>query len=164
MFVAAVSYAVMVLVMVAAPIAMVYVCGHTTEAAAFAIQWHIVAMFAPSFVTGTVISKIGANLTAAIGLLLIIAAAAVNLNGITVLHFSIALVLLGVGWNFGFIASTAMLSSAYRASSEFKPENFQRDPDNRLLWRMNRRRLDIEACLQVPPDTPRVPTSPGSAP
>ena len=114
MFVAAVSYAVMVLVMVAAPIAMVYVCGHTTEAAAFAIQWHIVAMFAPSFVTGTIISKIGANLTAAIGLLLIIAAAAVNLNGITVLHFSIALVLLGVGWNFGFIASTAMLSSAYR--------------------------------------------------
>ena len=104
----------MVLVMVAAPIAMVYVCGHTTEEAAFAIQWHIVAMFAPSFVTGTIISKIGANLTAAIGLLLIIAAAAVNLHGITVLHFSIALVLLGIGWNFGFIASTAMLSSAYR--------------------------------------------------
>ncbi len=51
----------MVLVMVAAPLAMVFVCGHTTEAAAFAIQWHIVAMFAPSFVTGSIINRIGAT-------------------------------------------------------------------------------------------------------
>lgn len=111
---AATSYALMVLVMVAAPLAMVYVCGHTAGEAAFAIQWHIVAMFAPSFVTGTIIKRIGAHLTAAIGLLLIIGAAAVNLMGISVLHFSVALVLLGVGWNFGFIASTAMLATAYR--------------------------------------------------
>jgi MFS family permease len=104
----------MVLVMVAAPIAMVYFCGLTTEDAAFAIQWHVVAMFAPSFITGSVISKIGAALTAAIGLLLIAGAALVNLNGITVTHFVVSLVLLGVGWNFGFIASTAMLATAYR--------------------------------------------------
>lgn len=110
----AVSYALMVLVMVAAPLAMVYVCGHTTTDAAFAIQWHVVAMFAPSFVTGSIIKRIGAPLTASIGLLLIIGAAAVNLHGISVLHFDIALVLLGVGWNFGFIASTSMLASAYR--------------------------------------------------
>ena len=105
----------MVLVMVAAPLAMVYVCGHTTTEAAFAIQWHVVAMFAPSFITGSIIKRIGAHLTAAIGLLLIIGAAAVNLHGISVMHFNIALVLLGVGWNFGFIASTTMLSTAYRA-------------------------------------------------
>lgn len=111
---AAISYALMVLVMVAAPLAMVYVCGHTSAEAAFAIQWHVVAMFAPSFVTGTIIRKIGAHLTASIGLLLIIGAAAVNLHGISVLHFNVALVLLGVGWNFGFIASTTMLSTAYR--------------------------------------------------
>lgn len=111
---AAVSYALMVLVMVAAPLAMVYVCGHTTEEAAFAIQWHIVSMFAPSFVTGAIISRIGAHLTAGIGLLCIILAAATNLNGTSVLHFDIALILVGVGWNFGFIASTTLLSGAYR--------------------------------------------------
>jgi len=111
---AAVSYALMVLVMVAAPLAMVYVCGHTTEEAAFAIQWHIVAMFAPSFVTGAIVTRIGAHLTAALGLLLIIGAAVVNLSGISVAHFVASLVLLGVGWNFGFIACTSLLSTAYR--------------------------------------------------
>ncbi|WP_417309899.1 MFS transporter [Devosia sp.] len=114
MVTAAVSYALMVLVMVAAPIAMVYVCGHTTEAAAFAIQWHIVSMYAPSFFTGSLISRLGPQLTAGLGLLAIAAAAIVNLTGITVAHFTAALILLGVGWNFGFVASTAMLAKAYR--------------------------------------------------
>lgn len=114
MVIAAVSYALMVLVMVAAPITMVYVCGYTTEDAAFAIQWHLVAMFAPSFVTGAVIQRIGAPLTAGIGLVAIIAAAIVNVAGISQLHFTIALALVGLGWNFGFIASTAMLAAAYR--------------------------------------------------
>ena len=114
MLVGSSSYALMVLVMVAAPLAMVYVCGHTTEEAAFAIQWHVVAMFAPSFVTGSIIGRIGAHLTAALGLLMILCAAIINLNGISVMHFVVSLVLLGVGWNFGFIASTAMLSTAYR--------------------------------------------------
>lgn len=114
MIIAAVSYALMVLVMVAAPITMVYVCGYTTEDAAFAIQWHLVAMFAPSFVTGAVIQRIGAPLTAGIGLVAIIAAAIVNVAGISQLHFTIALALVGLGWNFGFIASTAMLATAYR--------------------------------------------------
>jgi MFS family permease len=114
MVTASVSFALMVLVMVSAPLAMVYVCGHSPADAAFAIQWHIVAMFAPSFVTGTIISRIGANVTGGIGLLLIIGAAIVNLTGISVMHFVASLVLIGVGWNFGFIASTALLSSAYR--------------------------------------------------
>jgi predicted MFS family arabinose efflux permease len=120
MLVAAVSYSLMVLVMVAAPLAMVYVCGHTTEEAAFAIQWHIVAMFAPSFVTGAIINRIGARLTAAIGLLMILAAAGINLHGTSTLHFDISLILLGVGWNFGFIAATAMLSKAYRPEEAAK--------------------------------------------
>ncbi|MBN9359980.1 MULTISPECIES: MFS transporter [unclassified Devosia] len=120
MLVAAASYSLMVLVMIAAPLAMVYVCGHTTEDAAFAIQWHIVAMFAPSFITGAIIHRIGARLTAAIGLLLILLAAGTNLHGTSTLHFDIALVLLGVGWNFGFIASTAMLAAAYRPEEAAK--------------------------------------------
>jgi len=110
----AASYAMMTLVMVGAPLAMVFVCGHTTEEAAFAIQWHIVAMFAPSFVTGTIITRLGAHLTTALGLLFILAAAVVNLSGISVGHFVASLSLLGVGWNFGFIASTALLTSSYR--------------------------------------------------
>lgn len=114
MLAASASYALMILVMVSAPLAMVYICGHSTAEAALVIQWHAVAMFAPSFITGSVIAKLGAKLTAAAGLLLIIGAAVVNLTGISVAHFTVALILLGVGWNFGFIASTAMLATAYR--------------------------------------------------
>jgi MFS family permease len=116
----AASFGLMVMVMVAAPIAMVTVCGHTTTDAAYAIQWHIVSMFAPSFITGSIIHRMGAHLTASIGLLLIIAAAAVNLTGTEVYHFVISLILLGVGWNFGFIASTALLSTAYRPDEASK--------------------------------------------
>lgn len=111
---AALSYALMTLIMVAAPLAMVHLCGHTPTEAAGAIQWHVVAMFAPSFVTGAIIKRIGASLVTAIGLLLIIACAVIALNGITVTHFTAALVLLGLGWNFGFIGSTAMLATSYR--------------------------------------------------
>ena len=110
----AASYALMTLVMVGAPLAMVFTCGHTTEEAAFAIQWHIISMFAPSFVTGAIISRLGAHLTASFGLLSILAAGIVNLSGISVGHFVASLVLLGVGWNLGFIASTALLAASYR--------------------------------------------------
>ncbi|GLQ18226.1 MFS transporter [Maritalea porphyrae] len=109
-----VSYALMTFVMVAAPLAMVHVCGHTAEQATTTIQWHIIAMFAPSLVTGNIINKIGAHATVAIGLILILGTALINLNGVSVLHFDIALILLGVGWNFGFIGSTTLLSKAYR--------------------------------------------------
>ncbi len=110
----ALTYALMTLIMVAAPLAMVHLCGHSPTDAAGAIQWHVVAMFAPSFVTGAIIKRIGASLVTAIGLLLIIGCAAIALNGITVAHFTATLILLGVGWNFGFIGSTAMLATSYR--------------------------------------------------
>jgi predicted MFS family arabinose efflux permease len=111
---ASLSYALMTLIMVAAPLAMVHLCGHSPNEAAGAIQWHVVAMFAPSFVTGAIIKRIGASLVTAIGLLLIIACAAIALNGISVAHFTATLVLLGIGWNFGFIGSTSMLAASYR--------------------------------------------------
>ncbi|GHA36474.1 MFS transporter [Devosia pacifica] len=114
MVVAAITYSLMTLVMVAAPLAMVYVCGHPASAASGAIQWHIIAMFAPSFVTGMIINRIGAELTAAIGLTLIIGCALAALHGITIDHFNLALVLLGVGWNFGFIGATTLLTASYR--------------------------------------------------
>lgn len=108
------SYALMTLVMVAAPLAMVYVCGLPSIEATTAIQWHVVAMFAPSFITGWIITRLGAALTSALGLALIAAAAITALTGRTVIHFDIALILLGTGWNFGFIAATALLTEAYR--------------------------------------------------
>jgi hypothetical protein len=83
MLASSIIYALMVLVMVAAPLAMVFVCGHTTEAAAFAIQCTS-SPCSPSFVTGS--TRIGAEVTAAIGLLLIIVAAAIKSHGITALH------------------------------------------------------------------------------
>lgn len=111
---ASLSYALMTLIMVAAPLAMVHLCGHSPTEAAGAIQWHVVAMFAPSFITGAIIKRLGAHLVTAIGLLLIIVCAIVALNGISVAHFTAALILLGVGWNFGFIGSTTMLATSYR--------------------------------------------------
>lgn len=110
---AMISYALMTFVMVAAPLAMVTVSGHSTGEATGAIQWHIVAMYLPSLITGWVINRIGAPATVAIGLVLIAGCALANLNGTSVLHFTAALVMLGVGWNFGFIGSTTMLTGAY---------------------------------------------------
>ncbi|ODT75885.1 MAG: hypothetical protein ABS76_32845 [Pelagibacterium sp. SCN 64-44] len=111
---AALSYALMTLIMVAAPLAMVHLCGHSPSEAAGAIQWHVVAMFAPSFVTGAIIKRLGAHLVTAMGLLLIILCAVIALNGTSVAHFTATLVLLGIGWNFGFIGSTTMLATSYR--------------------------------------------------
>lgn len=108
------SYALMTLVMVAAPLAMVYVCGHSSLDATTAIQWHVVSMFAPSFITGWVITRLGSHLTAGLGLAMIAGGAMISLTGTSVLHFEMALVLLGAGWNFGFIGSTALLTETYR--------------------------------------------------
>lgn len=110
---AVVSYGVMSLVMTAAPLAMI-ACGYTTADAAMGIQWHVIAMFAPSFVTGSLIARFGAEPVAATGLLLLCAAGVTALFGITLWHFYGALVLLGLGWNFGFIGATTMLTDAQR--------------------------------------------------
>lgn len=108
-----VSYAMMSFVMTAAPIAMV-ACGHSVGAAALGIQWHILAMFGPSFFTGRLIQRFGVNAVTATGLLLLAASGVVGLSGLGVSHFWIALVLLGVGWNFGFIGATTMVTACHR--------------------------------------------------
>ncbi|MBU1174478.1 MAG: MFS transporter [Alphaproteobacteria bacterium] len=116
------SYGLMTFLMVAAPLAMVLLCGHTNDDATFAIQWHIVAMFAPSFVTGTIIARIGARMTTGIGLTLTLGCALVALNGVSTWHFDLALILLGVGWNFGFIGATALLAQGYRPEDAAKAQ------------------------------------------
>ena len=102
---ALVSYGLMSFVMTAAPLAMVG-CGHSIGDAALGIQWHVLSMFGPSFFTGRLIARFGKEKVTAAGLLLLACAAVVGLNGLSVAHFWIALVLLGIGWNFGFIGAT----------------------------------------------------------
>jgi MFS family permease len=114
-----VSYGLMSFVMTAAPLAMIG-CGYTVGTAALGIQWHILAMFGPSFVTGRLIERFGKERVTGMGLVLIAAAGAVGLAGQSVAHFWIALVLLGIGWNFGFIGATALVTACYRPEERAK--------------------------------------------
>lgn len=107
-----VSYAMMNLLMTAAPIAMVG-CGISIDDATLGIQWHALAMFGPSFFTGRLIERFGAERIAALGLILIAASAAIALRGLEIPDFWGSLIVLGLGWNFGFIGATAMLAKAY---------------------------------------------------
>ncbi len=107
------SFALMSLVMTAAPLAMV-ACGFGEDTVALGISWHIVAMFAPSFFTGSLIARFGKEPVIATGLLLLAGCAALALAGIDIVHFWGALILLGLGWNFGFIGATALLTETYR--------------------------------------------------
>ncbi len=104
-----VSYALMNLVMTSAPLAM-KMCGHSVADSNLAIQWHVIAMYAPSFFSGTMVSRFGAPRVIALGLVLIALAAIIGLSGITVGHFWAALIVLGVGWNFGFVGATALVT------------------------------------------------------
>lgn len=108
-----VSYGLMSFVMTAAPVAMVG-CGHTIGEAALGIQWHVLAMFAPSYFTGRLIARFGKNVIVITGLVILCACSVVAIAGLTLAHFWIALVLLGIGWNFGFVGATAMLTETYR--------------------------------------------------
>jgi MFS family permease len=116
---ALVTYGLMSFVMTAAPLAMVG-CGHSVGDAALGIQWHVLAMFAPSFFTGRLIARFGKEKLTAAGLVLTALAAVVGLNGLSVAHFWIALILLGVGWNFGFIGATALVTDCYRPEERVK--------------------------------------------
>ena len=99
--------------MTAAPLAM-RLCGHDQSMANWGLQWHVIAMYAPSFFTGKLISRFGKRCITALGLLMIGAAGALALMGLDIFHFWSSLILLGVGWNFGFIGATAMLTECYR--------------------------------------------------
>ncbi|WP_435170535.1 MFS transporter [Falsirhodobacter sp. 1013] len=107
-----VSYGLMAFVMTAAPMAMV-VHGHSVDHAAHGIQWHVLAMFAPSLFTGKLIARFGKERVTAAGLVIIALSGAVALAGLDVSHFYISLILLGLGWNFGFIGATAMVADAH---------------------------------------------------
>ena len=109
---AMVSYALMNLVMTSTPLAVVG-CGFETGNAADVVTAHVLAMFAPSFFTGHLIARFGVEKIVATGLAILAAAGAVGLAGVELENFFIALILLGLGWNFGFIGATTMLAGAH---------------------------------------------------
>lgn len=117
------SYGLMNLVMTSAPLAM-KLCGHDLTASNLAIQWHVMAMYGPSFFTGALIARFGASRVIAAGLLLTAAAAVVDLAGTSVAHFWTGLILLGVGWNFGYVGASAMVTETHRASERNKVQSF----------------------------------------
>ena len=122
-FGATTAYALMNMLMTSAPLAM-KLCGLSLSDATWGIQWHIVAMFLPSFWTGDLIRKFGAARIVAIGLLLIALAGLVDLSGLTNWHFWIGLVLLGLGWNFGFVGGSAMVLETHRPEERSRVQSF----------------------------------------
>src|SRR3954462_744331 len=118
-----VAYPTMNLVMTSAPLAM-KICGLSVSDSNFGIQWHIVAMYAPSFFTGSLIARFGAPKVVAAGLLLEAGAATIGLSGITALHFWATLIVLGIGWNFGFVGASALVLETHRPQERNKVQAF----------------------------------------
>lgn len=112
MICAMVSYALMNLVMTSTPLAVVG-CGYDKNSAADIVSAHVLAMYIPSFFTGHLIARFGVEKIIATGLAILAAAGAVALSGVELEQFFIALILLGIGWNFGFIGGTTMLAGAH---------------------------------------------------
>ena len=109
---AALSYGLMNLLMTAAPIAMDF-CGHPFGATALVIEWHVVAMFAPGFFTGSLIRRFGASAIILAGVIASAIGAAIALDGNSVAHFVATLVAVGIGWNFMYTGGTSLLTETY---------------------------------------------------
>ncbi|OEJ66928.1 MFS transporter [Magnetovibrio blakemorei] len=118
---AATSYSLMVLVMTATPLAMT-ACGFEMHDTGSVIQWHVLAMFVPSFFTGSLIHRFGVLTILFVGMALFVVSAAFALSGIELLNFRAALILLGVAWNFLFVGGTTLLTQAYQPSEKAKTQ------------------------------------------
>ncbi|MEM0898384.1 MAG: MFS transporter [Pseudomonadota bacterium] len=113
------AYGLMTFVMTGAPLAMV-LCGFSTDQSTLGISLHVMAMFGPSFVTGHLIKRFGVENIVGAGLLILITCTLVAMSGVELWQFWLALILLGVGWNFGFIGATAMIATTYNSSEKNK--------------------------------------------
>jgi MFS family permease len=118
-----IAYPVMNLVMTSAPLAM-QMCGLSVSDSNFGLQWHIVAMYGPSFVTGSLIARFGAPAIVAVGLACEATAAIIGLSGLTAMHFWATLVMLGVGWNFGFVGASALVLETHMPAERNKVQAF----------------------------------------
>ncbi len=115
------AYGIMMLVMTATPVAMLG-CGFSVQDSSWVIQWHALAMFVPSFFTGSLIARYGAERISALGMILLVGAAVAGLLGIHFENFAVGLILLGLGWNFGFLGGTTMLTETYEAAEKNKAQ------------------------------------------
>ena len=122
-FAAMVAYAVMNILMTATPLAMIG-CGFDFTKAAGVIEWHVLGMFVPAFFTGSLIEKFGSRMMILAGGVLFVVSIAINIHGVSIWHFRAALVVLGVGWNFMFIAATGLFSQSYQAQNKAKAQAF----------------------------------------
>lgn len=120
---AMISFAVMNLVMTSTPLAMV-AHGFSSGDAADVVRWHVFAMFAPSFFTGVLIARFGVERVIAAGLMLLGVCAAIALSGVEIHRFYLALILLGVGWNFSFVGATSLLATAHSVEERAKVQGF----------------------------------------
>ncbi|WP_374568662.1 MFS transporter [Ideonella sp.] len=117
----ALGYGVMNLLMAATPIAMA-VCSHPFSAVAWVLEWHVLGMYVPSFFTGPLIRRVGVLPVLAAGVLLSAACIALALHGVDLMHFTAALLVLGVGWNFLYIGGTALYTESYPASHRVRAQ------------------------------------------
>ena len=112
-FSGAISYMVMNFLMTAAPLSM-HMHGISQQASNLGIQWHVIAMYGPGFFTGKLINRFGARRINAAGLVLLLLSVMVGLAGIDVMHYWLSLILLGIGWNFGFTGASAQIMDFHR--------------------------------------------------
>ncbi|MEZ8784946.1 MFS transporter [Vibrio splendidus] len=122
-FAAMVAYAVMNILMTATPLAMIG-CGFDFTKAAGVIEWHVLGMFVPAFFTGSLIERFGSRMMILAGGILFVVCIAINIHGESIWHFRAALVVLGVGWNFMFIAATGLFSQSYQSQNKAKAQAF----------------------------------------
>ena len=118
---ALIAYGVMNLVMTSTPLAMAG-CGHSFSDTALVIEWHVLAMFLPSFFTGHLIVRFGVLRIMGVGVVLLFGSVAANLSGITVTHFVVGLTLLGLGWNFLFVGGTTLVTESYSPAEKAKTQ------------------------------------------
>jgi MFS family permease len=117
------SYAMMNMVMTSAPLAMVQ-CDHSVTNATLGLQWHVMAMFIPSLFTGALIVRFGVERVIAAGFALVLLSAGISMSGVTLAHFWTGLILLGVGWNFGFVGASTLVTQCCRPAERTRAQAF----------------------------------------
>ena len=118
-----ISYLLMNFIMTAAPLAM-KMCGLSLNSSDLGLQWHVIAMYAPSLFTGSLIARFGAGRIVLVGLGLTVCSIATGLSGVTEAHFWTLLILLGLGWNFAFLGASSLVLECYRPEERTRVQAF----------------------------------------
>ena len=116
------GYGVMILIMTATPLAMHSVDGHSLDSAAAVVQAHVLAMYAPSLVTGFLIGRLGVGRVMGLGVAALALTLGVGFAGREVMHYGASMVALGVGWNLLYVGGTVLLDRAYRPAERFRAQ------------------------------------------